>query len=41
MTLNEAINTIKNDKPENQEGIFITKRDLIFLEEAKNILEKE
>jgi len=39
VSLDEAIRLIKNDKPENYEGKYIVKRDLIFLEKAKEILD--
>ncbi len=35
VTLDEAIELVKNSKPENYEGKFIIVRDLKFLEEAK------
>jgi 8-oxo-dGTP diphosphatase len=37
-TLDEAINTVRNDKPNNEEGNFIQQRDLAFLEEAKKLI---
>lgn len=37
LTLNEAITSLKNDKPTNYEGKFIQERDLRFLQEAKKI----
>ncbi len=37
-TLDEAILKIKNDQPNNYEGIFIKERDLCFLKKAKLIL---
>lgn len=36
-TLDEAINTVRNDKPNNEEGKFIQERDLAFLEKAQEI----
>lgn len=38
MTLDEAIEQIKNDTPNNYEGIFIQERDLCFLETYKQIV---
>lgn len=38
LTLDEAIETLKNDKPQNYEGGFIQKRDLTFLKMAKEII---
>ncbi len=40
VTLDEAIKLLKDDKPTNYEGKFIQERDLAFLEEAKNLVEK-
>ena len=37
LTLNEAIETLRNDKPKDYEGWFIQQRDLAFLEEFKKI----
>jgi hypothetical protein len=37
LSLNEAIKTIENDKPKNYEGVFIQKRDLVFLKKALEI----
>jgi 8-oxo-dGTP diphosphatase len=37
LSLDDAIQTLKNDKPENYEGGFIQQRDLKFLEEVKKI----
>ncbi|MDD5749454.1 MAG: NUDIX domain-containing protein [Patescibacteria group bacterium] len=38
-SLEDAIKTLENDKPDNYEGSFIQKRDLTFLKKAKEILE--
>lgn len=38
LSLNEAISKVENDKPENYEGSFIQKRDIVFLKKAKQIL---
>jgi 8-oxo-dGTP pyrophosphatase MutT (NUDIX family) len=38
LTLDEAIKTLKKDKPQNYEGKFIQERDLVFLEEAEKII---
>jgi hypothetical protein len=38
MSLDEAISSIINDKPESYEGTFIQPRDLAFLEKAREIL---
>lgn len=38
LTLDEAIKTLKNDKPQNYEGGFIQKRDLTFLKKVKEII---
>ena len=35
--LDEAISLLEHDMPQNYEGIFVQKRDLAFLNEAKNI----
>lgn len=40
LSLDDAISTIKNDKPENYEGPLIKERDLKFLETAKQIMKK-
>ncbi len=37
LTLDEAIDALKNDKPTDYEGKFIRQRDLIFLQETKKI----
>ncbi|MFH1712177.1 MAG: NUDIX domain-containing protein [Patescibacteria group bacterium] len=37
LTLDEAIDKIKNDQPAGYEGSFIQKRDIIFLKTAKEI----
>lgn len=37
ITLDEAINLIKKDKPNNYEGKFIVKRDLLFLKKAREL----
>ena len=39
VSLNEAIEKIKKDQPDDYEGKFIKARDLCFLEEAKKMLE--
>ena len=36
--LDEAIETMKTDKPTDYHGFFIQKRDLLFLEEAKKLI---
>ena len=38
LTLDEAIKTLENDKPQNYEGGFIQERDLAFLKKAKEII---
>jgi 8-oxo-dGTP pyrophosphatase MutT (NUDIX family) len=38
LTLDEAIETLRNDKPRDYEGSFIQQRDLAFLEEAKKLV---
>lgn len=38
LTLDEAIKTLGNDKPQNYEGGFIQKRDLTFLKKVKEII---
>ena len=38
VTLDEAINLLENDKPNDYQGKFIKIRDLTFLKEAKEIL---
>ncbi|MBU1132105.1 NUDIX domain-containing protein [Patescibacteria group bacterium] len=40
MSLNEAINTLRQDRPDNYIGKFIKERDLIFLLKAKKLIEK-
>ena len=35
LSLNEAISKVENDRPENYEGSFIQKRDIIFLKKVK------
>lgn len=37
MTLDEAIKTLEDDKPQSYEGEFIQQRDLAFLKEAKRL----
>lgn len=37
LSLDEAIEKFKNDKPNDYEGKFINERDLAFLEEAKSL----
>jgi len=39
MTIDEAISTVTNDKPESYEGKCIQPRDLAFLENAKTMIE--
>lgn len=39
-TLVEAIEVLRNDKPRDYEGWFIQQRDLVFLEEAKKLINK-
>ena len=38
LTLDEAIKTLENDKPQNYEGVFIQKRDVIFLKEVNGTI---
>ncbi len=38
ISIDDAIKTLKNDRPSDYEGNFIQKRDLVFLEEAKKLL---
>ena len=38
LSLDEAISKITNDKPNNYEGSFIQKRDLVFLQKANELL---
>lgn len=40
LSLDEAISRIEKEKPEHYEGSFIVQRDLIFLQKAKEILNK-
>lgn len=40
INFDEAINMLKNDKPNNYVGRFISKRDLTFLLKAKEVLSK-
>lgn len=37
-SMDEAINLVKNDSPREYTGLFIQKRDLAFLEEAKRVI---
>ncbi|MBU0648946.1 NUDIX domain-containing protein [Patescibacteria group bacterium] len=37
LSLDEAISKIENDKPEDYEGSFIQKRDIVFLNKARQI----
>lgn len=37
LKLDEAISAVQNDKPNNYEGMFIQKRDIEFLAEAKKV----
>ncbi len=39
-SLDEAISKVKNSNPQNYEGWFIQKRDGVFLEKAKEMIEK-
>jgi len=39
MTLDEAIEQIKQDQPNDYQGVFIQERDLCFLEEYKKIIQ--
>lgn len=41
LSLDEAINTITNDKPTDYEGAFIQKRDLRFLQKAKELINEK
>jgi ADP-ribose pyrophosphatase YjhB (NUDIX family) len=41
MTIDEAIKTFETDESDDQIGQFITARDLIFLKEAKKIMENK
>ena len=38
MKVNEAINTLKNDRPNNYVGKFIRQRDLLFLQKANELI---
>ena len=38
LPLKDAISKVENDKPENYEGSFIQKRDIVFLKKAEQIL---
>ena len=38
MRADEAINTLKNDQPNNYVGKFIRQRDLLFLQKAKELI---
>jgi 8-oxo-dGTP diphosphatase len=38
LSLKEAISKVENDKPENYEGSFIQKRDLVLLKKAEEIV---
>jgi len=40
VTINRAINLLKNSKPADYNGKFIVKRDTLFLQEAKRIMLK-
>ena len=37
LSLDEAIFKVENDKPENYEGSFVQKRDIVFLKKMKDI----
>lgn len=37
LSLDEAISKVENDKPENYEGVFIQKRDIIFLKKVQQM----
>ncbi len=39
MRIDKAIDAVRNDKPANYEGSFIQKRDLIFLQKAREVIE--
>ena len=39
--IDEAIQLVQNDAPQNMEGVFIKKRDLAILNTAKKVLENE
>ncbi len=39
-SLDETISKVKNSNPQNYEGWFIQKRDSVFLEKAKEMIEK-
>lgn len=41
LSLEEAINKITHDKPEGYEGFFIQKRDLKFLQKAKELMNQK
>ncbi|MCX6706326.1 MAG: NUDIX domain-containing protein [Candidatus Woesebacteria bacterium] len=41
LTLDEVIETLKNDKPQNYEGGFIQKRDLTLLKKAREIIKNK
>jgi len=41
LPLDEAIEIVKNNQPENYEGKFVQARELTFLEEAKNIMKNQ
>ena len=38
MRADEAINTLKNDQPNNYVGKFIRQRNLLFLQKAKELI---
>jgi 8-oxo-dGTP pyrophosphatase MutT (NUDIX family) len=38
LPIKEAITKMKSDKPENYEGVFIQKRDLVFVKKAQQII---
>ncbi len=41
LPLSDAIAKVQNDKPENYEGTFVQKRDLVFLQKAQQVLESK
>lgn len=40
-TLEQAIETLANDQPQNYEGLFIQQRDLAFLKEAQRVINRQ
>lgn len=41
LTLEQALETLSNDQPQNYEGLFIQQRDLIFLKEAQRVINSQ